>query len=235
MALTNGKIYNYVLDLIRKEINGGTIDPDRFNRILQACSWEKANADFKKFEETKILSDSLSPLEKPASLINPGTSLPVDYWHSISVFTISGGKTIPVKELTIKQYYEHTGSDLLYPKDWSPICTFLDGKIDYEPSNINVTLLYLEKPVEPYFDYYFDANDNIQYLEEGQNYTLKAGEEYRDGTTSGSVSSISLEMSFPEQDRVDVAYMILQKLGVIIDEQDALQYGITGSQKEEAQ
>jgi hypothetical protein len=73
---------------------------------------------------------------------------------------------------------------------------------------------YIEEPAEPAYDYYYDADGNLVYLEEGASHTLLAGEEYRDGTSIGIVNSITVELPYREEDKLIIASMILSKIGI---------------------
>lgn len=110
-------------------------------------------------------------------------------------------------------------------------------------SDLEATFGYLKEPDDPYFDYYYDANDEIVYLTPNTSYTLQTGETYidkDDGTerTSGyeitASENKSVELFLPEGERYKVLYCILQKMGVSLNEQDALQYGLIKEQKEES-
>lgn len=116
----------------------------------------------------------------------------------------------------------------------------------YEIGNItDVDIVYLKKANTPYFDWYYDANDNIQYLEEGEIYTLQANETYidkDDGTVhiSGAVIGVSTddainhtkEMEVSDEVREAVFYSMLSDFGVSLDNQLASQYSIGMYSKE---
>jgi hypothetical protein len=233
--MDNGTIYNDLMTALRKEKEGLTITPLQFSELLEWGSWEKGNADFKKYEQTQVLTDSLKALvyEDTVTFVAGSediADLSQTYWHALNGYD----DTTRADILTQKEWSETISSTALAPQTWCPVLNVFNGVLRIFPTSItSYTLSYLKVPDTPFFDYYIDANDNIQYLTVGQAYTLQANEVYRDGTTSGTVNSISAELSYPEQDRVDVLYKILQKLGVSLNEQDALQYGMAGSVKEE--
>lgn len=237
----NGEIFNNLDTIIRKEKEGQTISPAQFSELLLMCSWEKANADFSYFEQNQVITDSLRLLETESNItITAGTgdiSSLTDYWHAINANHAQGTKALtPIDIVTDVEYSEYAFSDLVQPTLEYPVLTISADSLLVLPTTItSIGFRYLKKPDNPFFDYYFDVNDNIQYLTPGQMYILQPGEEYRDGTTSGTVTSISVELSFPEGERVSVLYMILEKLGVALNEQDALQYGLAREQKEEVQ
>lgn len=113
-------------------------------------------------------------------------------------------------------------------------------------TELKIGFSYLKKPAQPYFDWYYDANDNIQYLEEGEVYTLLANERYIDKTdgtvlTSGSVIGTAAndavnqtkEMEVPEDGKEDVFISILSKLGISMANQGAVQYSMSMEAKED--
>ena len=238
----NGQIFKNLNTIIRKEKEGQTISPSQFTELLGMTSWEKANADFNQYEQNQVISDSLKALENQDSItITTGEGdIPSDYWHPMTAYHDNSGNQgkakTPFDIVTDEEFIEYAHSDLTAPSVNYPVLTIKGSKVEVLPSTIpTVVLRYLKTPDTPFFDYYYDANDISQYLQPGQTYTLQAGEEYRDGTTSGSVTSISIELSYPEGERVQVLYMILEKLGVSLNEQDALEYGMAREQKEEIQ
>ena len=241
--MNNGLIYNLLNTIIRKEKEGLTFTPEQYTELLQMCSWEKANADYSYFEMNQVITDSLKSLktESPVSITSGEGNVPTspEYWHATNAYHSNATYSlIPIDIVTDVEYKEKSFSDLERPTEVYPILKIVNDKIIVNPDTItSIEFEYLKKPDEPFFDYYIDADDNIIYLQPGEVYTLKVDEEYRNGTTGAGtdVTSISVELSFPEGERVQVLYMILEKMGVSLNEADALQYGIAREQKEEAQ
>lgn len=106
---------------------------------------------------------------------------------------------------------------------------------------------YIKKPETPYFDWYYDANDRIQYLAEGLQYTLLTDETYIDKSdgsvlTSGSVigsiadgddaDNCTVEMDIPDDERRRVFNNMVMKLGVSLDKANAIQYSSNRESKE---
>lgn len=253
--MDNGLIYNLLNTIIRKEKEGQTISPEQFSELLQMCSWEKANADFAFFEQNQIVTDSLRDLKTKTPLtITAGEgdiSSLTDYWHATNAYhAITDYDIVPIDLVTDVEYDYKSFSDLEKPELMWPIMKIEGDTLTVNPSTItSITFLYLRKPDVPFFDYYIDANDNIQYLTVGQVYTLKTDESYtdkEDGTVFGVGSTIgvkpaqdannmSIELSFPDGERIQILYMILEKIGVSLNEQDALQYGLMREQKEQTE
>lgn len=244
--MDNGQIYEFVTTILRKEKEGSALTPERFNLMLQESMWEKANDEYKKFELSQVLTDTLRQLKTEQQINISGTGeydlsgLTHDYWHPSALYYDNVGDIRRIEIVTGLEWSERVTSSLLAPDYVYPICKFTRDAsgnyiIKFEPLTgfSTVTFDYLRKPTDPFYDYYYNANDELVYLQPGASYTLQAGEEYRDGTTSGTVNSISVELPFPEGDRLDVAYMILQKLGIPVKEQMAVEYGAAREAKED--
>ncbi len=239
--MNNGQIFNIVNTLVRKEKEGDTITPESFSELLDFYSLQKANSDYYYFEQSRVITDSIRSLmsdvdvtitagvgDFSAAVVGNGDV----YWHEVGV-TTSAAK---VDMLTSFQFNDYKYSDLMAPTaDW-PVAKISGDDIYVLPTSVTtVNFQYLKTPNTPFYDYYIDANDKYVYMPVGSSHLLAAGEEYRDGTTSGTVNSISVEMSYPDSERSQVVYMLLAAFGITIDDQDAIEYGLGKEQKEEIQ
>lgn len=238
----NGSIYNNIQTIIRKDISGNTFSPEEMTEMLILCMHEKDNSDYKQYESHQIITDSLRNLEASTTItLTTGSgSLPVDYWHIKAKGIVIS--SYPADIVTDKEWQERYYSSAIPAKVWCPMARINGTNIQVFPVAANCTIEYLKTPTSPYFDYYLDANDNVQYLVPSTAYTLKTGETYidkDDGTVrtagytipSGEVKSV--ELHFPESDRVDVMYKILEKLGVSLNDELKIQYGMQREIKEE--
>lgn len=254
--MTNGQIFDLVNVIIRKEKEGDTISPADFSDLLYMCSEEKANSDYSYYEQSQVITDSLRSLSASTAVsltvgvgdfITAITNASKTYWHATGVVT----STREVQLLTSLQYNDYKYSDLLAPTADFPVCKIFGDGIYVLPTSITtVNFEYFQKPNVPFYDYYIDANDNYQYIEPGTVYTLLSGEEYEDkedgtifntpGDTIGvkptnDANNMSVALSFPRNERIQIIYMILEKIGIALNEQDAVQYGLAKEQKEEDQ
>jgi hypothetical protein len=243
--MDNGEIYDFVTTILRKEKNGSVLTPEKFNLMLEESMWEKSNDEYRKYELSQIITDTLVSFKTTTSIaidVNGEydlSGLTDDYWHPSALTYDDSGSTRIIEIVTDLEYAERLANTLLAPDNYYPIAKFYrnSGGTDVIKVNplvsVSATFDYLRKPTEPFYDYYINANDELVYMPPGTNHTLGAGEEYRDGTTSGTVNSISVELPFPEGDRLDVAYMILQKFGIPVREEGAVQYGAAREAKED--
>ena len=245
--MNNGQIYDFVTTILRKEKNGSALTPDRFTLMLIESMWEKLNDEYRKYELSQIVTDSLNEIKTTASIILnvngeydlSGLVSPNEYWHPSALSYDDSGNIRLIEIVTDLEFAERMSSSLLQPDSYYPIAKFYRNSSDTEVIKVEpltsttLTFNYLRKPPEPFYDYYINANDELIYMEPGDSHLLGTGEEYRDGTTSGTVNSISEELPFPEGNRLDIAYMILQKFGIPVNDDISFQYGIAKEQKEE--
>ena len=251
--MNNGQIFDLVNIIIRKETEGDTITPAHFSELLYMASESKFNIDYEYYEQSRVISDSLRSLKASTTLsfssgtvdfISAITSDSKTYIHAIGMSTSSA----KFEQLTDLQFLDYKYSDLLAPTvDW-PVFKIAADVMTVLPNTIaEAEFEYFQKPNIPFYDYYIDANDNYVYLTEGEVYTLQTGETYTDKETGATLTAgqsigtkptndannLSKEMSYPENERIQVIYMILEKLGIILNEQDAVQYGLMKENKEE--
>lgn len=119
----------------------------------------------------------------------------------------------------------------------------------YFGESLDITLNYLKQSATPYFDWYYDANDRIQYLDSyvSTPYTLQTGETYIDKedssilTATDTIGSIAngddannktVEMEIPDDEKRLVFYSILSKNGISLDQTDTAQYSMQMEAKE---
>lgn len=240
----NGSIYQNVNRILNKDASGGEFSPEDMTIMLRLCSIEKDNADYKQYEISQLITDSIRDLEASATIsLTAGVgALPVDYWHTKGCGSvIISGYSADV--VTDKEWHERFYSHALLPKSWCPMARVVGSNIQVYPTSSNCTFEYFKKATEPYFDYYLDADDNVVYLQQSASHLLLTGETYIDkddgtvrssGYTISSGENKSVELHFPESERIDVMYRILQKLGVSLNDELKIQYGIQGENKEQA-
>jgi thymidylate synthase len=89
-------------------------------------------------------------------------------------------------------------------------------------------LYYLKYPNTPILDYYIDVNGNYVYLAEDEVHTWTTGEKDSSGNTktTGDADYISLttEMEWKDQDKIDISHRILRTMGVEIGEKEVFEY-----------
>lgn len=150
-----------------------------------------------------------------------------DYSINFELYEDDG--ELPVIDVvTDEEWITRRYDELTKPTAEYPICMIADGNIYVAPKAVNnIFLYYLRQPTDPFFDYYIDANLNIVPMAVGTSHTLGAGEEYRDGTTTGAKTSTTVELEWEDIDQIKILHRLLAKLGVSMDEQLVAQYAIS--------
>jgi len=249
--MNNGDIFGFVNAVLRKEKEGSVLTPAQFNLFLKTSMWEKINSNFKRFEESQIITDSLGELRVDAETLaidvngeGDLSGLSETYLHVIPNPTyIYSGSVREIDIVTAGEYAHYSASASMAPDAVWPIAKIVGDTIYVNPLvSVNISFSYFKEADEPYYDYYVDANDEQVYLEVGASHVLLAGEEYvdkDDGAVRGEDYEItaevnhSVELPFPDNERIDVAYKILQKMGIPIEKIVATEYGSFREQKEE--
>ena len=168
-----------------------------------------------------------------------------DYLHVIPNPTyLLSGNTREIEIVTEAEFAHYVSSGSMSPDTIWPIAKIVGTTLYANPiTSVNISFSYFKKPSSPYYDYYVNANDEQVYLVPATSHTLLAGEEYLDKDDMLTVRTAgynitaginkSVELPFPENERIDVAYNILQKMGMPISKFDVAQYGMIREQKEE--
>lgn len=133
--------------------------------------------------------------------------------------------------VTDEEWVERRLDALTKPTADYPVAKLMGGSIFVYPTSIeNILLYYLRVPTTPFFDYYIDANLNIQAMSADTDYVLDAGETYRGEAvlvSSETKSSLTVELEWDEIDQIKILHRILAKLGVSMDEQLVAQYALS--------
>jgi hypothetical protein len=104
------------------------------------------------------------------------------------------------------------------PTEVNPIGTIRGGNLEFAPSSMEtVNFYYLRRPLDPYFDFYVDDNDNVIYLKPGE--TSPAS-----GATPASHASLSVELDWDIDCILDIIEIILEDIGVGINRSEIVQY-----------
>ncbi len=223
--MTNNDLYKSLLNILRKESKGLAVSPDAFTDYLKVENLALFNEYCKGIEVSQKVSDALRVFKTSSTrtLTTGSVSAPSDYAHLTAMHV--GGDTILIDQVTDEEWVFRQDDELTQPTASYPIGRLADTNIYVLPNTItSITVLYIRNPTEPYFDYYTDANYKVQYLTAGQVYALQTSEVYRDGTSSGSVTSISVELEWEDLDKIKILHRILTKFGISMDEQLVAQY-----------
>jgi hypothetical protein len=169
--MTLDQLWQFVLFILKKEESGGVIDPISRNRMLSIAQQRLYLSEYRVFEQTQAVSDSLSIFKNIQSIpvdSNGFASLPIGqlggtYYHCTGL-SVSSPIQATIEQVTDTEYHESLASKLNYPTPRCPIALFANNKIQFQPlRSTNVLMSFLEYPPEPYYDWYVDANGMEQY------------------------------------------------------------------------
>lgn len=230
--MTVSQIYTTILHQLRKESKGLAVSPDAFTDLLRVESLALFNEYYKSFEAVQEVTDALRPFKLTSALSftadgqtqSGKSTLPVDYKHVSAIETTAGRR---VDIVTEEEWVERRLDSITAPSVYYPIARIAGESIFILPAGITTaTLYYLKTPTDPFFDYYIDANGNIMPLAVGATYTLQAGEVYRDGTTAGLKTSVTVELEWEDNEQIKIMEGILAKLGASMNEQLVAQLAV---------
>ena len=237
MAYTNDDILNYVNFVTRKENKGQPLTRNNFSLILSTSGGEYYEVLYDKYEQTQEISDSLRRFKiqkSGAQLGFTGTTidLPTDYAHAGSLYHKKGGTEVrAINIVDDDQFMMKQTSIIEVPSVDYPIARFTTDYIEYLPTTLdqnNFTFDYLRQMTTPVYDYYIDVNGVTQYLAAAAIHVWTTGETDSTGTVRATgqpnYTSLTVELDFEEEDKLKVAYRVLQAVGIPIDEVGAYQY-----------
>lgn len=208
---TNDDIYNYVLDVVRKEKEGNSLSIPRFNRLLQASEIEYRESQYKLYELSQEITDTLNVIKASSSAaISSGAIAKTNlsnYWHLISATT--GGTNIEV--LTEAEWRYRNSSALFSASSDYPYCRVKSDEIEFAglADAVTVDFVFFQVPASAVAVYNLDGNDNLVY-------------------DSGS----SVELPYNDTDKKAIADLILQKLSVSLKETASFQFAQIQEQKD---
>jgi len=169
----------------------------------------------------------------PMIAVNGLATLPTNYLYpsAISYFN-DDDKVIEIEALNDSEFISRLGDELATPTLDYPVCNFQNDMIMLNPKTINrVDFIYIRRPVTAFFDYYISPTDGVVYMPVGTTHLLVSGEEYRDGTTTGTVTSQSVELDFNEEMHPEYLLEVLKLMGINLRDTELYQ-AITAQQQQ---
>lgn len=251
--LTNGDLYNMLMDRIRKD-QKGLISPEEFETFLKWRSLDKFSKLISEEGVDKLNHDALLPFYVhhdpisvtssnsvyyiPLQVLGSGsttTTTPYSYteydiavlvnaWHTSNINNFSSLTNIDI--VGNAELSDRLDNAITLPSSSDPV-GYLEGTKLWlwGITSAYVLLDYYRYPLSEYFDYYIDSNANITYLTDGQaSYTLQAGEVARDGTTAGgSVTSASVDTEWDDEEALQILDMIVSDVSIALSDPDSFQ------------
>ena len=228
-----GELYDYINYISNKEVSGNTLTPEQYNTVLKAVNIEFLKLKLglpeeyqfgitqprQAYEISRKITEDIRHLK--VWMGEPGTSplavnsngiaiIPSDHAYPSSVryrsFTNTSCDTQDENVRTIEILYDdqlgdRLGNSIKNPTLEDPICSFYDTFIQFYPKNLKwVDYTYIRHAATPVFAYTIE-NDTVTYD-----------------------PANSTELDWPEQTHVDIARLILSKIGINLKDVNLVQY-----------
>lgn len=194
-----------MINLLAKKGLTGYFPPEDIDKAVYKASNDLFNEEFKKYEETQEISDSLAVFKSNPTLLtidgNGQSPYPDNYRHVTEMLCTSSltgeAKEIDTAMLGRKLNNPNTPPTLQYP-----IFSLYSSYIQFYPVTIaNVSIVYLKTPLQPIYAY-----------------TIVSGRyEYND--------SASVDVEWNTTDINKVAMRALSVMGITLDDTVLAQFG----------
>lgn len=246
------EIYQYLNALINTESLGNDLNLKEFNYLLKD---ENINLLKEEVEHlyTVQRASALSPEVVYSSkmlrkFINESTITP-----SAGVINLSSQLTSYAYFLALRTAVAYNGqirniplvphetfnimaSNLLSkPLKKNPVCVIDQDSLRIRPTNItSVIINYIRFPATPIFDYYINAADEVVYLAASATHALTSGETGSAGQTTGTVTSLTVELEYSVDFHSAFLNRLLGRLGLPQRDQFLMQESVMKKQEQEA-
>jgi hypothetical protein len=251
--MTLDEIRKYVNYICVKENSGGTLTPQQANTVFRASNIDMFNKKIEKAQmfaiQNKIpLNEALANIiELSAFLVSQGISQGTPckipdwgYWSSMT--TIYNGQTKKVDLLNDSDWSLRMSNLLSLPIENYPIARIVNliesgpvqvKYIEVLPNNVQEILVnYYKIPSTPVYDYYIDASYNEVYLPAGSTHTLTSGQTGSAGQTSGTVTSLTVELEWDSLHHIEFCNEVLKKVAPNLKDQQIAAYANQAAQEQ---
>lgn len=240
-------VYDTIQILIRKDQKGNSFNITEFNKVAKLVNYELYNSYSSRVEESSDITEALKSfmtMGEELTLTLGVEPLPATYERLLGKpYVFDDPAFIPVDVITNLELVDRLADELTKPSDAAPIAIIggleTTPKIQVYPTDTaSIFINYLSLPATPILDYYIDQYGQYTYLDEGAtSISLPALAVYSDGTVGPDTIAASLTIDFEwHEDQTPILInMILQKAGIVLGDQTAIQYGIARETKEEQQ
>ena len=249
--MTLSEIYTNIHTQLSKDGNSGLISMDKFNTLLPSIFYELIRDEATK--NSVILENGNEELISLRILSNlivskivtglssfelTSTRLDYDmlYWGAMRTTNAYNGAIRKIKLITHQEFISRYSNMLLMDIDEKPVAYIKNiSGVNYAyifPNDIpSIDFIFIKKPEDPFLDYYMDANYKTQFMAADSSHALTAGEQYRDGTTTGTKVSQTVELELHEDYHVKFQDMLIARMSLPIDDQYKNQYATVKEQK----
>ncbi len=249
--ISTSYVYDTIRTLIRKDQQGNAFNITEYNNVIQLVNIEFYNTLAAQVGEDSSNLESLKQfvtIGETIGLTNGKSALPGDYERLLGKpYWVSGSDTIPIDPISSIEKSDRLNDELTKPTTAHPIFILGDDPLAsgtyglqvYPITGISAIFIdYLSIPATPFLDYYVLSTGVYVYLDEGAtSIALPSGATYRDGTVGPDTiaTSQTVDFEWETHETSIIINMILQKGGLILKDESAIQYGIAKETKEEQQ
>jgi hypothetical protein len=238
------EVYEMVLDLVRKDKRGRSLDIDEFNRVAKIVNAEVYAHYYRLYETSLESSDALDAFKignHQITLSAVGTAsaigtLPSDYYTMVGVPRYIDGSDIrEVDVVTAIEFTKRQVDYLTRPTTKNPIMALggADGSGGREvvvlPNTITaVRMDYLKEAATPFLDYYVnDTTLEYTYIAAGATPTVPSGSTYRDGSAGSYAvpAALTVDFDWTIDDISLILSLFVQKLGLQLGDELMIQVG----------
>lgn len=239
MTLNEG--WNFLNAILNKDKSGNALTPDEYNVLLEAHIFDFVKAKVLEHRSfvtqggkdevifTASLLDALSTQSTPT--LSSGTfPIPNDLLYLESMYGTYNATRKQVEVISPSERARRQSNWMSKPIAYYPIAIITDTTCRFFPSNMTaITLNYIKKPTIPVYDYYVDADYNIQYLVASGSHALTTGERGSAGQSSGTVNSLTVELNISEDTHMQFFSYMLDKIAA--RDRDPLLYQAAQNEK----
>ena len=221
MALTNFDLYKTLEFLFNKEAMGGYLNADKFNLQLKTQPVLLLRDKLNNKGKSTLLDDDTNVFKKKGTLsFTAGSAtLPSDYLRYDSIRV--EGAYADVEPLFSGEIANRLNNFIEAPTALFPIGEFIGNKFNIYPTTLSsADLVYYRKPVDAVMDFYINNIGELVYLTAGSTHTLTTGQVGSAGQTSGTVTSLTIELEFGDDLKMEIAYLIAKSLGLNLQRGD---------------
>lgn len=227
--MTNDFLYEIIIDFLKKDRRGNVYTESDHDRELKRMNILYMDKILPMYEMDQDITDKIDKFKTVVSGVNLTVSSnlitkPTDYArHDYLSYKQDGdsSKTRSLDVLVGSQWSAIQGSSISSPSERFPVCRYRGGYIEFLPSTLTQNYLeysYIKYPAEPTYDGYYDTNGNFNYLVPGSSHSLAVGEVGLDGSAGVTYTSDSVELEWGDDDKLNIADMILRSLGIVLNE-----------------
>jgi len=221
MSLTNFDLYKTLEFLFNKEAMGGYLNVDKFNLQLKTQPVLLLRDKLNNKGKTTLLDDDTNVFKKKDTLsFTAGlANIPADYLRYDSIRVASAYEDVEI--LFSGEASRRLENFIDVPTALFPIGEFIGTKFYIYPATISsADIIYYRKPVDAVMDFYINNIGELVYLAAGGSHLLTTGEIGSHGQTSGTVNSLTVELEFGDDLKMEIAYLIAKSLGLNLQRGD---------------